>query len=77
MGLLSVCIGAGTPLGAFEMGIMASALSIQWAIALNAVGGLVLLLPAIIFTPLAWKPLVQVESEDLGLAAANVNRDPS
>lgn len=65
MGLLSVCIGAGTPIGAFEMGLMASAVSIQWAIALNALVGFVLLIPAIMFTPLAWKPLLQVESGDL------------
>ncbi len=65
MGLLSVCIGAGTPLGAFEMGLVASAVSIQWAIALNAFAGLVLLVPAILFTPLPWKPLAQVESEEL------------
>ena len=77
MGLLSVCIGAGTPLGAFEMGLMASALSIQWAIALNAFGGLVLLLPAIIFTPLAWKPLAQVESDDLGSPVSQANSDAS
>ena len=64
MGLLSVCIGAGTPLGAFEMGLLASAFSIQWAIALNAFVGLALMLPAIMFTPLAWKPLLQVESDD-------------
>ena len=63
MGLLSVCIGAGTPLGAFEMGLVAAAVSIQWAIALNAFAGLLLLLPAIAFTPLPWKPLNQVESE--------------
>ena len=65
MGLLSVCIGAGTPLGAFEMGLVASAFSIQWAIALNAFAGLLLLVPAIMFTPLPWKPLIQVEPADL------------
>jgi len=63
MGLLSVCIGAGTPLGALEMGAVAAAVSIQWAIALNAFAGLLLLLPAIAFTPLSWKPLSQAESE--------------
>ena len=61
MGLLSVCIGAGTPLGALEMGAVASAVSIQSAIAFNAFAGLLLLLPAIAFTPLPWKPLNQVE----------------
>ena len=63
MGLLSVCIGAGTPLGALEMGAVAAAVSIQWAIALNAFAGLLLLLPAIALTPLPWKPLNQVESD--------------
>ena len=78
MGLLSVCIGAGTPLGAFEMGLLASAVSIQWAIALNAFVGLILLLPAIIFTPLLWKPLLQVEShDDLNVTNAGLNSDGS
>jgi len=63
MGLLSVCIGAGTPLGALEMGAVAAAVSIQWAIALNAFAGILLLLPAIALNSLAWRPLVQVESE--------------
>ena len=63
MGLLSVCIGAGTPLGALEMGALASAVSIQSAISLNALAGLLLLLPAIAFTPLPWKPLSQAETE--------------
>jgi len=63
MGLLSVCIGAGTPLGALEMGAVASAVSIQWAISLNAFAGLILLLPAIAISPLLWKPLTQAESD--------------
>ena len=63
MGLLSVCIGVGTPLGAVEMGAVATAVSIQWAISLNALAGLVLLLPAIAISPLLWKPLSQAESE--------------
>ena len=77
MGLLSVCIGAGTPLGAFEMGLVASAISIQWAIALNAVAGLVLLVPAIIFTPLAWKPLPQAEPVDAEHANNRLNPNGS
>ena len=63
MGLLSVCIGAGTPLGVVEMGAVASAVSIQWAISLNAFAGLILLLPAIAISPLLWKPLGQAESD--------------
>jgi len=77
MGLLSLCIGVGTPLGAFEMGLMASAVSIQWAIALNAFAGLVLLFPAIIFTPLTWKPLAQVESDDVEQENVKLNTDAS
>ena len=63
MGVLSVCIGTGTPLGALEMGAVAAAVSVQAAIAVNAFAGLLLLLPAIFLTPLPWKPLSQVESE--------------
>ena len=63
MGLLSVCIGTGTPLGALEMGAVAAAVSIQWAISLNAFAGLLLLLPAIALTPLPWQPLNQVGSD--------------
>ena len=63
MGLLSVCIGAGTPIGVFEMGLMASAVSVQWAISVNAVAGLVLLAPAMMLTSLLWKPLEQAESD--------------
>ncbi len=63
MGLLSVFIGVGTPLGAAEIGLMASSVSIQWAISLNMFVGLVLLMPAIFMTPLAWKPLTQAESD--------------
>jgi len=63
MGLLSVFIGVGTPLGAAEIGLVASTISIQWAISMNMFAGLVLLIPAIILSPLAWKPLTQAESE--------------
>ncbi len=63
MGLLSVCIGVGTPLGVLEMGAVASAVSVQWAISLNAFAGLVLLLPAMALSPLLWKPLAQAEAD--------------
>lgn len=63
MGLLSVCIGVGTPLGALEIGALAAIISIQAAIALSAFAGLLLILPAIAFTPLVRRPLSQVESE--------------
>ena len=77
MGLLSVCIGAGTPLGALEMGAVAAAVSIQWAIALNAFAGLLLLLPAIALTPLPWKPLSQVESEPAPAPEPGASPEPA
>ena len=56
MGLMSFCIGVGTPLGTLEIGAVAVAFSTQWAISVNAFAGLILLLPAVILTPLVWRP---------------------
>ena len=53
VGLMSVCIGIGTPLGGLEIGIVASMFGTAWAIAVNALVGLLLLVPALVFTPLA------------------------
>lgn len=53
VGLMSVCIGIGTPLGGLEIGIVASLFSTAWAISVNAAAGLLLLLPALLLTPLA------------------------
>ena len=54
VGLMSVCIGIGTPLGGLAIGIMAEIFGTPWAITVNATIGLVLLLPSLMFTPLAW-----------------------
>ena len=54
VGLMSVCIGLGTPLGALEIGIMAVLFSTSWAISVNAFAGLLLLLPVLFLTPLVW-----------------------
>jgi MFS family permease len=59
MGLISVCIGIGTPLGALEIGAVAAAFSTQGAISVNALAGLFLLLPVVVLTPLAWRPAAQ------------------
>ena len=56
MGLMSFCIGLGTPLGTLEIGAVAAAFSTQWAITVNALAGAFLLLPAVVFTPLVWRP---------------------
>jgi MFS family permease len=55
MGLLSVCIGAATPLGTLEIGVVAATLTVQHAIGLNALAGLLLLGPAVALTPLVWQ----------------------
>jgi hypothetical protein len=57
MGLLSVCIGAATPLGTLEIGLIAATFTIPQAITLNALAGLLLLWPAVVWTPLVWHPL--------------------
>ena len=56
MGLMSFCIGLGTPLGALEIGAVAVAFSTQWAISVNALAGLWLMLPALLLTPLVRQP---------------------
>jgi MFS family permease len=62
VGLLSVCIGASTPLGTLVIGMMAAAFTIPQAITLNAVVGLLLLWPAITRTPLVREPVISVPS---------------
>ena len=57
LGLLSFFISVGIPLGTLEIGWMAAAFSTQWAISANALGALLLILPAVMLTPLAWRPL--------------------
>lgn len=61
LGLLSVCIGAGTPLGTLEMGALAT-LSTQWSITGNTLLGLLLLMPILGLGPLARRPLTQPPS---------------
>ena len=63
LGLLSMSIGVGTPLGALEIGLVAAAFSTQWAISANALAALLLLVPAIALTPLIWRPLASSPPE--------------
>ena len=58
LGLMGFCIGVGTPLGTLEIGAMATVFGTPWAISVNAVAGLLLLIPAA-FTPLVWRPTTQ------------------
>lgn len=57
MGLLSFCIGVGTPLGGLEMGALVAAFTIQSAISANIVVGLLLMIPALVLTPLISGPM--------------------
>ena len=59
LGLMSFCIGVGTPLGTLEIGLVAGAFSTQWALSVNALAGLFLILPAVFFTPLVRRPVDQ------------------
>ena len=52
IGLTNVSIGVGNPLGALAIGGLAAAFNIQWAIAVSAAVGLLLILPAMVMTPL-------------------------
>ena len=62
-GLVSLCIGLAIPLGALEIGIVATVSSIQWAILVNAVVGLALFLPVLVLTPIASQRTHQRPSE--------------
>jgi MFS family permease len=59
MGLLSVCIGASTPLGTLEIGVLAMTFTVQHTIAANALVGLLLLVPAVVLTPLVRQRITQ------------------
>ena len=63
MGLLSVCIGVATPLGTLEMGVLATTFTIQHAIAVNALMGLLLLGPAVVLTPLVWQRVTHLSGD--------------
>ena len=60
VGLMSFCIGVGTPAGAAWIGYVALLSSTQLSLSVNALAGLLLILPAVIFTPLAKKPTEQL-----------------
>lgn len=60
IGLMSVCIGTGTPLGTLEIGYLALFFGTQWSISANALAGLLLLAPALVLTPILWRPTATV-----------------
>jgi MFS family permease len=60
VGLMSFCIGVGTPVGAIWIGYVALQSSTQLSLSANAFAGLLLILPAVIFTPLVKRPTEQL-----------------
>jgi MFS family permease len=60
VGLMSFCIGLGW-VASLEVGVVAELFGTQMAITVNAVLGLLLLLPAVLLTPLVRRPPAVVE----------------
>ena len=56
VGLMSLCIGIGTPPGVLLMGWLGDRIGIQWSVTLNALACIALSLPALFLTPLATRP---------------------
>ena len=66
LGILGVCIGVSTPIGALEMGAIATAFSTQWAISMSALAGLLFLVPVILLLPIASSPAPESRMEEAG-----------
>ena len=56
VGLMSLCIGIGTPPGVLLMGWLGDRIGIQWSVMLNALACIALSLPALFLTPLVTRP---------------------
>ena len=56
VGLMSLCIGIGTPPGVFIMGLLGDAIGIRWSITLNALVCIAVSLPTLFLTPLITRP---------------------
>ncbi len=56
VGLLSLCIGIGTPPGVLLMGWLGDVIGIQLSVTLNAVACIAVSLPALFLTPLVTRP---------------------
>jgi len=64
MGLLSVCIGSGTPLGTVEIGALAAAYGTPLSISVNAFAGLLLMIPAVLLTPIVTRPTTATQTAE-------------
>jgi MFS family permease len=76
VGALGTVNGLGHLVGGSEIGALASAFGIGLAIGLNAGAGLLCILPVIMLTPLAWRPVVLRPEEAADRAAASLPKTP-
>lgn len=65
IGLMDLCVGAA-PFGLLQVGAVATVLKAHEAIGINAVAGLVLLVPIIFLAPLVWRPIAPDIEETTG-----------
>ena len=56
VGLLSLCIGIGTPPGIILMGLLGDSIGIRWSITLSALSCIAISLPTLFLTPLVTRP---------------------
>ena len=56
VGMMSLCIGIGTPPGVFLMGWLGDVIGIQQSITVNAIACIAICLPALFLTPLITRP---------------------
>ena len=68
--------GLGHLIGGVEIGVIAQAFGISLAIGINAVAGLLLMLPVAMLTPLVWRPVkVYHSTSSVGAATTRVGTD--
>ena len=70
MGVQSLTNGTGQVVGPLEIGWIADAVSITFAIGLNAGVALLLILPAVFLTPLVWRPVETISEETTNAEAS-------
>lgn len=63
VGINGLTNGGAQVVGPLEIGLIADALGITFAIGLNAGAALLLILPVVILTPLIWQPVRSISEE--------------
>ncbi len=73
LGVLGQCIGVAA-VGGLAVGAVADIFSAQIAVAISSLLGIVLLIPVLIFTPLARRPVTPPEEDDVGEPTSGLDR---